>query len=495
MNEFDSEKKFMECLNSNGVQPQKNIVILVNGGPIWFLWCLDYIEKLVAQDENVIVLDFQNLVLKHLHRSLFPAIRRAYRVRNNKELIKKLKKSPKITYIKPKTKKCKKFLKMQFHETFLNSFKNGLDAEYFEEAGMRIDNPNILPKGLLFQAKWKFNLVCYSLNDILNSENVDKLIVPGGRTLIPMACISVGQALNVPCTVLESNDLGNMGYFEYAESFRRNNSWMQQEVSRKWLEADSAKYSVAKNFLENKLYRQDFKKEPHFASNFSTQFAAEQFKRNFVAFFPTSNFEFLIVPSEEKFGDSSRKDQLEKARAFFKIAKEYDFDCIVRGHPMRPGREDLSRIEDPSWINFCHELGVTYIASTDKLNSYELMKYSKLNAVYLSTVGIDSMILNCQTLILGSAEYAYLVPELCAFSENEIRNRFDSLVRHIPISAIYPFAYHMATLGKEPDNVVLSENGEIYYSGIELNPIRFKNLEKLRSKLKLIKPLITRVAG
>ena len=105
------------------------------------------------------------------------------------------------------------------------------------------------------------------------------------------------------------------------------------------------------------------------------------------------------------------------------------------------------------------------------------MKTSALNAVYVSSAAIDSLILGAQTIVLGNAAYAPLVPELCAFDEEGIKSRFKVINRKIEIERVYPYAYHMATFGQAVAHASITDTGDVFFEGKLMNAPRFKFLE------------------
>jgi hypothetical protein len=177
-------------------------------------------------------------------------------------------------------------------------------------------------------------------------------------------------------------------------------------------------------------------------------------------------------------------DQMEKVKRFCEIAIEYGYIPIVRAHPPRPGHEKTHAMDDREWSEICMQIGAIYISTENRLNSYELMKNSKLNAVYLSTAAIDSMILGAQTIILGNSEFAQLLPELCAFNETSIRARFDKIEIKVDLNRVLPYAYYMATLGKELENSWVTSEGNVYYKGKEIDGIRFSLIRNLITKFR-----------
>ena len=462
----------------------KHLVVITPGGIFWLLWCLDYINHLVKSGETVVVVDLNQLTSKKKRRIKFQRLKNIYRINDEKVLISNLKDKEGVKFLRPRLFFSLKIWGTKFHKIHSIEFKNGLDAEFFEETGQRILEEDILNRRALIRSKIMFDFTFSRVLEIIKREQITHMAVPGGRTLIPAACLSSGLSIGINCEILEFNDRGSLGYCCYSADFRKSCRVIQEEIMKNWDAAGFSKYEVAKEFLENKLFRQN-SKGIDFAGKFLSGQVIEEFREvSYVAFFLTSGFEFNSFPGELQIGEFSKIDQMEKVQQFCSIAKEFGYLPVVRAHPPRLGHEKISAIDDLEWSKFCVEIGAMYISTEDRLSSYELMKNSQLNAVYLSTAGIDSLILGAQTIILGNAEYAQLVPELCAFNETSIRARFDKRVVDIDLNKILPYAYYMATLGTELENSWVTPEGRVYYNGRELNRVRFSLVRYLVDKFK-----------
>jgi hypothetical protein len=457
----------------------KHLVVITSGGIYWLLWSLDYIERLINSGESVVVVDISAVNLKIGINRIFFWLNKFYRVNSGKNLISNLTHEYPIKIYRPKLKFTKTW---KYKDLYLKNsidFRNGLDAEYFEKIEKRVLQDSDLKRRYFNRAKNVFNFVYHEVSEVIENEKITNLVVSGGRTLIPAGCIAASKESGIDFSILESNERSGIGYFAYHGDFRTNCTPIQELIVEKWNDGDPSKLKIAQNYLDNKLFRQDLS-GMNFAANFVDSELIDELKKTpYVAIFLTSSFEFLSFPGKTKLGDHNRLDQIEKVCMFSKIAKEYGFVPVVRAHPSRPGYEKVSGIDDPEWSNLCDEIGATYISSKSNMNSYEIMKNSNLNAVYVSSAGVDSLILGAQTLIVGNSEYANLVPELCAFDEEAIRSRFRSINQKIEIERIYPYAFHMATYGQVVSRASLNNEGKILYDGKQVEAPRFRFLSWL----------------
>jgi capsule polysaccharide modification protein KpsS len=166
-------------------------------------------------------------------------------------------------------------------------------------------------------------------------------------------------------------------------------------------------------------------------------------------------------------------------KTFIQVASENGFTVVVRGHPARRGYEKMYAAEDLEWKEFCDENRVVYLPSNSKMDTYKLLRQSEINVVYGSTVGIDSIFLGQNTLVLGNVDWGHLVPEICAFDEQSIRERFKNPIRIVDVERIYPYAFFMESGGIEFSSVEFRPDGSVCFEGKEIEKPRFPRLQKL----------------
>lgn len=454
------------------------LVIIPDGGLSWHLWCMDYIRKAAQSNQDIVVLDLREFKLDSRKPRRNGILSHIYRRNKISSLVDKLSELPKVEFVRANALDWKRFTRLEYHKKNSKSFRNGLDSEYFEMVGKRVISESQLDNNILLRAKQVFDDVSSVVSYLVQEKEIAKIVVPGGRTLIPAACIAIAQSLGVTSTILESASPSFFGYFEYPFDFRSNTQYLQTEIDRKWKGGDISKNAIAEKYLTDKLYYQSL--DTH---NFSHSFNASlDFKHSpsdkIATIFVTSGFEFESFFPSDEVGSLGRDHQKQMIKMFSKIALQNGFSLILRGHPPSKGREALYSTEDPDWLDFCAENGITYLPSNSGINSYELIKKSSLNVVYASSVAIDSIILGAQTIILGNAEFSHLIPNLCAFDEKSISDRFTTLTRITRIEEIYPYAFFMSTFGTEMNNVCIASTGIVYYDGKQIDEPRFKFLKR-----------------
>ncbi len=468
-------------MSSEAQEESKWLVIIPEGGLSWHLWCIDFIHN-SSINHNIVVLDLRNFSLRRNQNCLTKILRKLYRVNTVDNLIKRLSTLDSVQYIKPRRDGSNDFVDEKFHLTNSISFKNGLDSEYFEEVGERVFTESQLSSGTLLLAKQVYDEVSAATYQLLKAREITRLIVPGGRTLIPAACIAIANNLGVESTILESNNSGSFGYRENPSNYRSNTDFLKSEIDSKWSNGDDAKYCAARKYLEDKLTRVN-----RDATNYSHSFdviydiQSHEVERTAVIFV-TSAYEFELFVDSHTPGDLGRDHQIRMMQSFCRIAKENGYRLILRGHPPIAGRESLFAMEDRQWADFCIKNEITYLDSNSRVDSQFLMKQSSLNVVYASSAAIESVLLGSQTMILGNAEFAHLLPELCAFNENEIRNRFSNLYKESNPDQLLPYAYFMTGHGTEISEVSTTNRNSIFYDGKQVDAPRLQILAKILKK-------------
>ena len=386
-----------------------------------------------------------------------------------------------VQYFKPKYAASNNLVTEKFHLTNSISFKNGLDSEYFEEVGERVVNESQLRSETLELAKKVYDEVSAATHQLLKSGEITRLIVPGGRTLIPAACIAVANNFGVESTILESNGMGSFGYCENPTNYRSNTDFLKSEMDSQWSNGDATKYSTARKYLEDKLTRVNTDSS-NYSHSFDVIYDIQSDDERSAVIFVTSAYEFELFADSYTPGDLGRDHQIKMVQLFCKVAKEKGYRLILRGHPPIVGRESLFAMEDRQWADFCIKNEITYLDSNSRVDSQRLMMQSSLNVVYVSSAGIESLLLGSQTMILGNAEYAHLVPELCAFDESGIRSRLSNLKIDTKIDRLLPNAYFMAGHGTEISEVTITNRNSILYEGKQVDAPRFQIFRKFLKK-------------
>lgn len=456
----------------------KWMMVVVERHILWKLWAIDFVQKAVRAKQDIIILDLSGFRLRRHESNSKYLLTRLYRKNRIESILRKIAYEEEIEIVYPRF--CDHFgiPRRKFHSENSLSFLNGLDSQYFEELGVRITSESQLQSKILARSKLIYDRVFKIVTNVIAEKGITKVIVPGGRTLIPNAVIAGANTARTSCAVLEQVTSKSTRYLEFQLDFRQNMIPRQLEIDRSWAGGDESKYEVAQNYLEHKL--QSSKLGRDFTVQFDSNLEITIPKNKKIAtIFVGSGFEMAPLGIEVKSTQLGIDQQKSILKTFNKIAQEYGFSVLLRGHPPHLGLEKMSLFEDEEWAEFCSENEITHLSAFSKVDSYKLMKISDINVVYASTVGIDSIIQGYNTLVLANTDWAHLVPELCAFDEESIRNRFNDFQRLIKVEKIYPYAYFMECGGIEMSAVEYSNEGSLYFEGEEIGAPRSKFLEKI----------------
>lgn len=453
-------------------------MVVVQRHPLWTLWAIDFVQKAVRAKQDIIILDLSGFRIRQYKNNSKYLLTRLYRKNRIESILRRIAHEQEVEMVYPNFFDHFGIPRRKFHSENSLSFLNGLDSQYFGELGVRIVSESQLQSKILARSKLIYDRVTKIVTNVIAEKGITKVIVPGGRTLIPNAVIAGANTARTPCTVLEQVTSKSTRYLEFQLDFRQNMIPWQLEIDRFWARGHESKYEIAQNYLEHKL--QSSKRGRDRTLPFDTNIEIVVPKNKKIAtIFVGSGFEMAPLGIEVKSTQLGVAQQKSIIKTFNKIAQEYGFSVLLRSHPPHFGFEKMSLFEDEEWAEFCSENEITHLSACSKVDSYKLMKMSDINVVYASTVGIDSIIQGYNTLLLANSEWAHLVPELCAFDEESIRNRFNDFQRLIEVEKIYPYAYFMEYGGIEMSVVEYSDEGTLYFEGEEIGAPRSKFLEKI----------------
>lgn len=459
-------------------EDSKWMIVVVEKHELWTLWCIDFVQNAVKEKQDIIILDLSKFRARRLKNNSKHLLTRIYRKNRVENILRRIVLKHKVERVFPNLFDRFGSPKKEYHRFNSISFLNGLDSQYFEEIGSRVVSEAQLEPKILAHSKRIFDKVFEITTQVIIGRGITKVIVPGGRTLVPNAIIAGTQNMGIPCTVLEQATSKNTRYLEFPSDFRQNLKHYQLEIDSTWAKGDASKYEIAQSYLDNKLYGSQWGR--NHSAKFDT--SIEIFKpkdKKLATIFVGAGFEMAPSNVDIQDSDYGRNQQKRILQIFVNVALENGFQIILRGHPSSAGLERMYAAEDEEWAEFCDQNRITHFTSTSKVDSYKLMKTSSINVVYGSTAGIDSIILRANTLVLANIDWAHLVPELCAFDEQSIRNRFSSFERIVDVKKIYPYAYFMERGGIEMSGVEYSSEGTLCFEGQKIGTPRIKFLERI----------------
>ena len=458
---------------------KKCMIVIVDRHVLWSLWCIDFLRNAVQEGMEIIVLDLSRFRPKHHMNNSKYLLTKLYRKNRIECILQRVMKNLRIQVISAKKTRVQwESPRVRPHNKYPLSFLNGLDSQYFEEIGAHIFSESQIASRVLNHSMDVYDAAFeITVNTIIERE-ITKVIVPGGRTLVPNAVIAATLNQKTLCTVLEQATSKSSRYLEYPIDFRQNTNSHQQEIDRVWAEGGEMKYQIAKNYLDAKLFGSQMGR--NFFLQFDSNLAIPVPENcKLATIFVGSGFEMVPSEVDSQITHLGSKQQKDIFQLFIEIASENGFTVVLRGHPASLGYEKMYAAEDLEWAEFCNENKVLHLASDSKIDTYKLIRESDLNVVYASTVGIDAIILGKNTLLLGNVDWAHLVPEICAFDKQSIRERFQDFKRDVDVEKLYPYAFYMECGGIEISHVEFRPDGSIFYEGQQIGAAKVPQLQKI----------------
>jgi hypothetical protein len=458
---------------------EKWLLVVVERHILWSLWCIDFMKKATQEGHELVVLDLSKVRPRSVKKNSRYFLTKIYRKNRIERILKKACRDLKLEVVRPRGYEMKKsFSDVSPHIEYSNSFINGLDSQFFEEIGSRVTSETQLLPELLKNSKSVYDKAFEVTFRVILEKKVSKVVVPGGRTLIPNAVMSAAKKANVTSTVLEQVTSKSTRYHEFPSDFRQEMKFHQDEIDKVWMTGGPNKIQIAQDYLQRKLYGGQMGR--NFSLQFNDQMELEvPSDKKLITIFVGSGFEMTPTAENVKSSHLGSQQQKRILQLFTRLALEFGFFVVLRGHPSTPGLEEMYAAEDLEWSKFSEEAGIIHLPSTSQIDSYKLMKQSALNVVYASTVGIDSIVLGANTLVLANTDWAHLVPEICANDEKSIRQRLHDFRRIVRVERIYPYAYYMECGGLQLSNVDISPDDRIFLDGKEVGEPRIPCLQNV----------------
>jgi hypothetical protein len=352
-------------------------------------------------------------------------------------------------------------------------FSSALDATYGQRVGHRILGKTDLPSRIVRFQKRRYLQNISLVMAAIKKYDIDSLVTINGRCLIDSAVVFASNIAGRPISRIEAGGGTTLNYQTFTGS-----PWdfldIQSKIQTSWETATDDKWEIAKISIANKL--KGFLGETQYWNlAFTNGAELKHSKEKLLVFFPTTDFEFPLYEesaSARAFGGN----QILAFKCLAAIAVAQGYSIAVRAHP-HPFDKMKEEAENKLWQPICEEGGFIFIPSESKVDSMVLMKQSALNVVYESSAGIDSIALAMPTLILGTTDYGYLVPELCAQDSKTISQFFSKEFPIVEPSRIYPWAYYRSH-GGIACNYFSREDGNFRYNGklLETPRVLFQSL-------------------
>lgn len=452
--------------------PRKTLVVIPEMSNIWNVWCLDYAVKARLSGDDITILDLSELNPIYYYSLKRRIARRILRRNRFDKIAGIIARENRISYLTYGFYKAGSDNLPNIIEERSIRFWDAIDSKYAMRIGKRIRNEEDMDPQLLRLEEYFYNLTAKIIFKVCSGQGYNQVIVANGMQGVAGSVVATAETLGIPLGILELVSDARWAYQVHPSNLREDPKFLQDDIQRIWKLAEDIKYQVAENVLNEKLIGKRAG-TVSWSSSFLPINKSHDFPNSKVAvMFPTSDFERPLSSHLDK-NATFQGSQLVAFATFSEIAKRFGYSLIVRGHP-HPTNPIKGQMEDDIWQPFCEEKSIQYIPSGSEISSYDLMMKSSLNVSYLSSCTLDSIILGRNTMALARRDFTNLVPEICAFTPQEIEQKLDIPNLILDKSRIYPWAFHYKTAGEDVTLFdILDENGDIFYKGKKIDDARF----------------------
>jgi hypothetical protein len=440
---------------------QRILVVNTNRSSITYSWSLDYARQKSEEGNHVFFLDVSKLTGYYLlnkfrwsldifaHKNSFPVFAKSFCESNQ------------IRYISFKNLKYK-FRQIDSADIFeLNDVLRSQFSLWYGSQSIEIDE---IPKKMLQSEIRSYKGTRMLFLNIIDKFKIEKLVTINGRFTVEKAVFDLGKEMDLPVSFLESLSENPKKYAEFnisPHSIVESNDKIISQWKNEFKLDPEKTTAIAINHLEERTSPSWRWKNPGPMSlNLSDPY---------IAFFPTSDFEFSILDIEENL--KPKLTQFEVVRALSKVAKELGLRVVVRGHP-QPKEKHVGIVEDELWSAFCASNDIEFVSSFDSCDSLELAKYAHRNVVYYSSIAAEIAYLGYPVIATAPSIYKDSIPGITKETVHEIEAFIKEKPSKIPRDAVYPWAYYMKNGGNCNQTFDVAGLYEIYFNSKRIDEIK-----------------------
>ncbi len=321
-----------------------------------------------------------------------------------------------------------------------------------------------------------FNSTVLKIKELAEKFNFSEIVTVNGRYIVNGAVVQACKESRVKCSLLEAAGSipGRYAVYKISPHDIPSVQIMQKEL---WDAAGPQRETTAEQGLQKKISGLN---QPgiDFTTNFTREYKVPQDLKShkLAAFFPSSEREFAIFP-EFTWWSSFGGSQSEAFLAFCRTARSNGYRVIVRVHPVdkkspQKVQDHFAEIENTIWKKLCEATDSEMVESKSSISSYDLIRKVDLCATYTSSISIECILFGKSTLILGESEFSNLVPEICAFNETTLIQKFKEGIPTTERKALYPYGYWLQAAGTELELFNFVSDQEIYFCNRLVNEYR-----------------------
>jgi hypothetical protein len=453
----------------------QNLIVLTGFTFPYITWGLSHAIRLSRSGENVLILDSSRYQVQRLSTiGLFFPLYYRLRYRNGLfKVISRLKSLFALRIIKLKSSKTIVSLETS-NSNLVTAYVNAIDAMFAETLGFRVTKLDQIPHDIHFKYSQVFLEITSSFQSFIKGHIFKHVYLTNDRTITGSAIKGVLLEESIPFSIIEGTIGANLNYEIYPPSFREDLP-VSQHIANLWANRHQISNldSILETAASKKISGIHFGGE-RWWSDISIQDAVKELSPNLrsallnskvpkIAFFPTTDLE---IPSNvDSNGEALPSDQQNRFQELKSCALSLGYQIIIRAHPY-PGDPIRQKYESELWKVYEDRQYVHLIPSDNPFPSKQLLLTSDLNAVYASSIFIDSVLLNRPTLLLGKFELVDLAPEVYAesvFEINEFLKNPELLI--VEESRVQPWLLYSEIGGYNPILCGVNKDNHVTFEG------------------------------
>jgi len=459
----------------NTPSSKRVLIVIPDWGLAWYVFCLEHAVKLSKKNIEVSVLDLSGLNPLFYRKKFWKFVLSLSQKNRLLQIKKRIAKKYSLSLIE-KSFSSDSLFTLPMTEERNDVFLRAMSSKYSYVTGRSDTQIEEIDEKIVELERYFFSSTVIEIKDLLNRFNFSEVITVNGRYIVNGAVVQACKDSSVKCSLLEA--AGSIpGSYEIYEVSPHDITSVQIMQKEFWNAAGPEREITAERGLQKKMFGTNLP-GIDFTTNFTEKFTVSQELKShkLAVFFPSSEREFAIFP-EFSWWNSFEGSQKEAFLAFCRVAKSNGYRVIVRVHPVDKNapqkvQDVFAEIENTIWRKLCEENDSEMIESKSSISSYDLIYKVDLCATYASSISVECILSGKPTLILGEAEISNLVPEICAFDETSLIQKFNEGIPTIEKRTLYPYGYWLEAAGKKLELFNFVSDQEVYFCNRLVNEYR-----------------------
>ncbi len=478
----------------NTLLAKRVLIVIPDWGLAWYIFCLEHAVKLAKEDIEVSVLDLSGLNPLFYQKRFWKFVLALSQKNRLDKIKKRIAKKFNLILIQKKLPSDSFFI-LPMTEERNSVFLRSMSSKYSYLTGRSDTKIEEIDEKVVELERFFFDSTVKEIINLIHKFNFSEIVTVNGRYIVNGAVVQACKESRVKCSLLEAAGSipGNYEIYEVSPHDISSVQIMQKEF---WNAAGPEREITAEKGLQKKMSGMNLP-GIDFTTNLTEKFTVSQELKShkLAVFFPSSEREFAIFP-EFSWWNSFDGSQKEAFLAFCRVAKSNDYQVIVRVHPVDKNapqkiQDVFAEIENTIWQNLCEETDSEMIESESRISSYDLIHKVDLCATYASSISVECILSGKPTLILGEAEISNLVPEICAFDETTLIQKFSEGIPIVEKRTLYPYGFWLQAAGKKLELFNFVSDQEVYFCNRLVNEYRIwvrpvLSLKRICKNIKII---------